>query len=112
MPQKLIDGDYARDEATGRVLRVEEIEALLQNAFCALNAKRGRFYPNKDFGSGIRELTAMPTEEHAFAFAVQALAGIDGVTVKSAAETQEGITLTLLLNQREGQVTIRPDDDV
>ena len=112
MAIELINGDYKRSEENGQPLTVSYIEELLQNAFVALNVRRGRFYPDKNFGSKIRGLTETPLEEYAFAYACQALDGLDGVFVKSAEISEGAATLNLILNGTERQVSIDLENNI
>lgn len=110
MVSKLVNGDYSLEN--GQPLTVDYLEELLQNAFVAVNTRRRRFYPNKSFGSYIKETAALPLEEYAFAFASQATDGIDGVYVKSAERVSGGVKIKLLLNDTEGEVVIALEDNV
>ncbi len=110
MQLKLINGDYAKEN--GKPLTVTYVEELLQNAFVAINTKRGRFYPNKNFGSFIKESTAVPIEEYAFAYASQAVDGIDGVYVKSAKAIEGAIKIKLIINNAEKEVVIALENNV
>ncbi|MCR5206855.1 MAG: hypothetical protein K6C14_00070 [Eubacterium sp.] len=112
MALRVIDGDYKRDAQTGKALTVQYIEELLQNAFTALNTRRGRFYPNKSFGSRIKELNREPADKYAFIYAAEALDGLDGVTVKSAELENGRAVISLLINDTEGQVSIRLENNV
>lgn len=106
MSLKLINGDYAKDK-NGKLIKVEYIDELLQDAMLLLTAGRGRFYPNKDFGSYIKCISKEPFEEYALAYARQALLKINGVSVKSAKKQNEGITFDLIINGEERQVTVQ-----
>lgn len=105
MAHKLINGDYAK--INGKSVDVIYIEELLQNAFTAINTQRKKFYPNKDFGSYIKQNANIPAEEYAFAYACQAVDGIDGVYVKSAKAENGNITINLILNDKEGEVSVK-----
>lgn len=109
MQSKLVNGDYAKD---GAPLTVSYIEELLQNAFVALNTKRESFYPNKSFGSKIRMINRRPVEEYAFAYACQALEGLDGVFVKGASLTDNGVIILLAVNGTQGQVNIELENNI
>lgn len=110
MALRLTDGDYVKNE--NGALTVEYIEELLQNALVALSTRRGRFYPNKSFGSYIKGNAEQPLCEYAFAFASQALDGIDGVYVKSAAEAENGLKINLIINSQEREVTVRLENNL
>ena len=111
MASKLIDGDYRRDES-GNAVTVEYIDELLQNAFITLSTRRGRFYPDKNFGSRIKENTALPTDEYIFTYAVQALDGIDGVTVKAAASENGEAVIRLTVNGSEKEVKVQLENNL
>ena len=105
MAHKLTDGDYTKQN--GKSVDITYIEELLQNAFVAINTRRKRFYPNKNFGSYIKENALTPAEEYAFAYASQAVDGIDGVYVKGAELKDGKIKIKLILNNKEGEVSVK-----
>lgn len=111
MASKLIDGDYRRDE-NGNAVTVEYVDELLQNAFVTLSTRRGRFYPNKNFGSRIKESAELPREEYVFAYAVQALDKIDGVTVKSASVENGEARIKLTVNGLEKEVKVQLENNL
>ena len=111
MTYRLIDGDYALD-GNGGIATVSGREALLQNAVQALTARRGRFYPNKEFGSRIREELQEPENAYALAFAQQALDAMHGVFVTKAEKNGNRIIFRLFLNNREEEVAICFEDDL
>ncbi|MBQ7202855.1 MAG: hypothetical protein IJS03_02425 [Eubacterium sp.] len=108
MADKLTNGDYTIVSGEKALEQIDYINELLQNAFVLLKAKRGRFYPNKDFGSLIYSLDTGNPEKYIEAFAQQALDKLDGVFVKSAVvDSQSGaILINLLINDTQGQVII------
>ncbi len=107
---KLIDGEYVKDG--GELLTVEYIEALLQNISLILHAERGKFYPDKDFGSRIREIKREPFEEYAAAYIRQALYGLDGVFVKSVKKNGNEITVSLTINNEDREVVLPFENDI
>lgn len=58
MTNKIIDGDYVKSNGAARLQTVDYIDEVLQNAKIILTARRGKFYPNKDFGSLISTINA------------------------------------------------------
>ncbi len=111
MASKLIDGDYQRDE-NGNAVTVEYIDELLQNAFVTLSTRRGRFYPNKNFGSRIKENDALPKDEYIFAYAVEALDKIDGVTVKGVSVENGEAKIKLKVNGLEKEVKVQLENNL
>lgn len=111
MTLKLVNGDYVKDD-NNKLEAIEYIDEVLQNATILLNANRGKFYPNKNFGSHIEKINSQPYDEYALAFARQALAVIDGVCVKSANRIGNLLTLDLTINNEERQVTLQLEDNI
>ena len=109
MADKLINGDYVKENNT--LIKIEYIDELLQNAGLVLNAERGRFYPNKNFGSRIKEAAGRPAE-YALAYARQALDGIDGVFVCSASQSGNSVVLKLMINGEEREVSIALENNI
>ena len=107
---KLIDGEYVKDG--GALVTVEYIEALLQNVSLILYAERGRFYPDKDFGSRIREINKEPFEEYAAAYIRQALYDLDGVFVKNVRKNENEITVELIINDENREVVLPFENDI
>lgn len=79
---------------------------ILCDVEAALNAVRGKFYPDKDYGSKIRSICEMPREFYALCYARQALYNMDGVFVKSVRLNGSGYDFTLRINDEERQVRI------
>ncbi|MCC8073165.1 MAG: hypothetical protein LIO62_03455 [Clostridiales bacterium] len=70
----------------------------------SLGYARGAYYPNKNYGSLIKTITKTLTDEYLLDYARQALADLDGVRVKSAEQSDDGVTFTLMINDMERQV--------
>lgn len=104
MTEKITNGDYVKDGAG--LAEVQYIEELLQNAVIALQTLRGSFYPDKNFGSQLKNAKNM-SEALAVCYARQALSGFDGVHIKSAKINDNGYAFTLLVNDQERQVLIK-----
>lgn len=102
MEYKLNNGAYTVDE-NGNLIGIEYIEQVLQNVSLMLSANRGKFYPDKNFGSSISKNDA---SLQALAYARQALSELDGVCVKSALMDNDSIIFSLLINEEERSVTI------
>lgn len=83
------------------------IDALVESAKVLLNAQRGNFYPNKNFGSLLKTVCRQPKDEYALAYARQALDSIDGVFVKSAICLDDKFVFDLLINNQQRQVEIK-----
>lgn len=109
MAIQLIDGDY-QNTPDHRLTEVHGMEELLQNVRIALQAKRKRFYPDKDFGSRISTATHEPLAEYITAYACQALERTDGAYVIKSEITGSIAAITVLLNSQERQVSINLND--
>ncbi len=111
MISRLENGDYVKGE-NGALETVELAEELLQNAFITLKAKRGRFYPNKNFGSRIYEINGEPFSEYALSYARQALDETDGVFALKC-EIKDGCAVfVLLINNEEREVRIQLENNL
>ena len=110
MSYKLNNGEY--EKIGGELITVEYIEALLQKAILLIKAQRGRFYPDKNFGSRLNEISREPFEEYAAAYIRQALYGLDGVYVKNVTKAAESLTVELMINDEEKEVILPFDENV
>lgn len=106
MTYKLVNGDYEKAEGSKDLEKCEYIDELLQSISMVLYARRGGFYPNKDFGSSIRTALSEPKAGYIAAYARQALEGIDGVFVKEAEPNPGSVRITLMINDTERRVSI------
>lgn len=79
----------------------------MQNAVLMIRGKRNAFYPDKNFGSDIKN--HLDNEREVLAYARQAVADLDGVCVKSASINMDGITFCLLVNDEERSVVVSND---
>lgn len=104
MTEKIANGDYVMQDNSDNVQSVEYIDEVVQAIKMRLVAQRGKFYPNKDFGSFLRQELPQPEEEYALAYARQALEGLDGVFVSSARLEDGTIYLGVAINAKEMQV--------
>lgn len=112
MADRLIDGDYQINDSHDGLVQCDYTDELLQDAYILLNAKRGEFYPNKDFGSKISTIDSEPMDEYLRAFAQQALDRLDGVYVKSAHFDDGTAVINLILNDKEGLVRINIENNL
>lgn len=108
---KLIDGEYVKD-GDGRLITVEYIEALLQNVCLIIGTQRGKFYPDKNFGSRLSTDIKEPFEEYAQTYIRQAIYGLDGVFVKKVRRNGNGITVILIINDEEKEVTLPFEENI
>lgn len=109
----LKDRDYAAD-GNGGVAVVRDGEALVNEALFRLTARRGSFPFLPELGSRIYQLRReKPSAWDALArqFAVEALAGLDGVTVAGAAVRRErdvlAVSVELLWQEARLPVTVQ-----
>ncbi len=79
---------------------------MLGRAILNIKARRRKFYPNKNFGSFIKDINTEPYEQWALAFANQALDGLDGVYAVGVRSAQDGTVLKLMINRREYEVEL------
>ena len=86
---------------------IEYINGLLENALLRLRAVRGRFYPDKNFGSNVRY--ELPDSE-ILSEARLAVSELDGVYVKSIEKTDNSVLIfNLVLNDDEREVELQYD---
>lgn len=104
MTHKIINGDYVFDD-NGRLQTVEYIDEVIQNVVLALFTKRGRFYPDKDYGSYIRFSDKIP-EAYLLAYARQAVDSIDGVYIKSAEICGKTVKFKVWIHDEERTVSM------
>ena len=111
MSYRLNGGEYALD-TNGKPIEIEYIEAMLQKVMLSLICERGKFYPNKDFGSLLKGLNKEPFEEYAAACIRQAVEVLDGVYLKSVAKIENGLSIVLLINEAEEEVIFPINENV
>ena len=114
MTELIYNGDYSKQKYfVSELTRIEHIKELVQNAKIILTARRGCFYPDKDFGSLIRSTALIePREQYALLFSRQAIDRIDGVYVKSASIDGNNLILNLIINDEERQVSLELENNV
>lgn len=88
---------------TNKTICTDEI---LKNCIVAMKCPRGRFYPNKNFGSYILDEADKHFSDELLAYARQAVSEIDGVYVKSVDISGEKAVFTLIINDTQRQVNI------
>ena len=76
-----------------------------------LNTGRGRFYPDKNFGSQLALLQS-PINACAAAYAAQALAESDGIDIVDARQQGNTVVFYLNINGEEGRVNYRIHENV
>ncbi len=104
MVAKLVDGDYVIENEN--IAQVDYIDEVLQNAFVGINAKRERFYPNKNFGSYIYLIENKSRPSYALSYARQAVDLIDGVYIKSVCAFDNGYLFKIMINDEEREIFI------
>ncbi len=112
MTAKLTNGDYTIGNNSKTLVSCDGAEALVQAAQVLLRTARGRFYPNKDFGSQIASITRAPKSAYLEAYARQALDALDGVYVKEAHFEGSIAEITLVVNDEERLVRMSFDSDL
>lgn len=85
--------------------RIETVNIILENCITTLFCRNDRFYPDKNFGSKIRQECSM-AEDLLLAHSRQALSGLDGVFVKSASFIKDNAVFEILINNERKQVSI------
>lgn len=108
MTNKIVNGDYAPTE--NGLETVEYYDEVLQMAKMLLVTQRGRFYPNKNFGSFLKADLPYPSDEYALAYTRLALEGLDGVQVSSAHIDNGVLYASLIINSEEKQVIQNLED--
>lgn len=71
-----------------------------------MKCPRGRYYPDKNFGSHILECAKDAESQELLAYARQAVSDFDGVYVKNVQTDGSGALFTLLINELQRQVKI------
>ncbi|MFR5875365.1 MAG: hypothetical protein ACLUFN_02620 [Eubacterium sp.] len=112
MTELIENGDYVKCEDKTHLKKTDYIDELLQNIRLILTAKRGKFYPNKDFGSYIRDNAEEPKADYALNYARQAVSSIDGVYIKSSAMKENEIIFRLTVNGEEREVSVNIENNI
>lgn len=104
MTPEISNGDYVK---SGNTLKeIDFIDELLQDIALNLKTARGRFYPDKNFGSDIFSLNAKD-EIYAACLARQAVSNINGVYIKSVKIIDKNFEFTVIINNLERKVLIK-----
>ena len=85
----------------------EQLFEILQSCVLVLNCPRLKYYPNKNFGSHLKAQGNDITVKLALDYARQAVKELDGVFIKSAGYCDDGIIFDVLVNNEEGEVTVK-----
>lgn len=112
MAQLIKNGDYVKCDDKSDLKRAEYIDEIMQNVAVVLTARRSKFYPNKEFGSYIRECPAQPRADYALNYARQAVDMIDGVYIKSAEINSNKIIFNVIVNDEERQVSVNIENNI
>lgn len=112
MTEKLVNGDYVKCSGKNSLEKIDFIDEIVQSVILILTAHRGKFYPDKNFGSLLSDITCAPQDEYALCCARQALDGIDGVFIKKAHTAQDKYIFDLIINNEERQVEIKRESDL
>lgn len=104
MTPEISNGDYVKN---GKTLReIEHMDELLQEVALNIRAERGRFYPDKNFGSHICNFKDADNDYIA-GLAAQAVSCMDGVYIKSVKRIDHNLEFTVIINNLERQVLIK-----
>lgn len=112
MTQLIENGDYIRCDDCSGLKSVEYFDEVLQNVKIVLSTGRGKFYPNKDFGSYLKMCLSEPREEYALAYARQAVSSMNGVYIKDVKINDDEMIFTVIINDMQGEVRVKVGDDI
>lgn len=112
MAYKLVNGDYIISPGKSTPDECFYIDELAQNAFVLLTTKRGKFYPNKDFGSLIYAIDESLKAAYLDAAARQAVDSLDGVYIKNVSYSGNDAVIVLTANDTERTVIIQNEDNL
>ena len=84
----------------------EVLENALRSGVLALRYQRGRFYPDKDFGSLLYTVQSADSTALLLAYARQAVKELDGVFVKSVHTADGAAVFDITINNENRQVSI------
>ena len=111
MADKLTNSDYTMISGNRKALtQCDYIDELLQNVCILLLARRGRFYPDKNFGSRISTIDKAPANAYLLDYARQAVDLLDGVYVKNAEFADENAVFDLIINDKERRLLINSEN--
>lgn len=110
MVAKIENGDYMlRNHALNSA---NYYDALAQSARMLMIIPRGRYYPDKNFGSYLYSVSDLSFEDKLLTFARQALLEFDGVFVKSVSVSGSKITYVIVFDFGERTVSIDSENDL
>lgn len=110
MVSKIENGDYMlRNHALNSA---NYYEALAQSARMLMIIPRGRYYPDKNFGSYLYSVSDLSFEDKLLTFARQALLEFDGVFVKSVSVSGSKINYVIVFDFGERTVSIDSENDL
>lgn len=110
MVAKIENGDYMlRNHALNSV---NYYDALCQSARMIMLIPRGKYYPDKNFGSYIYSVSDLSFEDKLLTYARQALLEFYGVFVKSVSVTDKEITYVIDFDFGERTVSINIENDL
>lgn len=111
MANKIENGDYVFTNGAAEKARL--MEQVLQDLRTALFCRRGRFYPNKEFGStAAAAASSYPYHENLLAAARRCLEKYEGVLVKNAHFENGQARLTIVFYGQETEVAIHFDTNL
>lgn len=91
---------------TEKTVNGDCIDVALKEIVMAFNTVRGNFYPDKNYGSHIKNATKLPIEFYVLCYARQALYDMNGVFIKSVSIKNKTYEFTVIVNEEERQVCI------
>ena len=97
------------DETEQNYIENDQFLKARTDAMMVLCTRRGRFYPDKNYGSRVMEATQPAV---ALAQAREALAQVNGVYLLNVVDADYGYIFTLLVNGRESQVRVETDEEI
>lgn len=108
MDNKIENGDWAVTRNTLSVVYGED--EMIGHVEARLSAKKGRFYPNKDFGSLLYTLKDSQDENKdmlALQYSRQALSDMSGVFVEKAIVADDEAKIKIAFDNRSKEVIIK-----
>lgn len=91
---------------TEKTVNGDCIDVALKEIVMAFKTVRGNFYPDKNYGSRIKDATKLPIEFYVLCYARQALYDMNGVFIKSVSIKNNNYDFTVVVNDEERQVRI------
>ena len=88
------------------------LETFLRSCVIAMRNPRGRFYPDKNFGSTLYALEDAENTRALLAAARQAVRELDGVFVKSASVDENSAVFEIYINNEKRRVSIELEQNL